>query len=222
MIQAYPTKNGTGIIIYGDYGDLRSLYQTIHSIAEHGDEYEPKKKGINNLLMNFAYEIRKAYSGHRIIDELEYPGSDMKFKYFGFKVVWTDMLIYISAIRHKAGFRVTTKLDQANLYILEYIIEKTLFDYDAQGANEIKEMIGQRITVSKKHVFQIYQKIHIEFLLSTKGKRRFRNIPNLIGSYFSSWRDEYKILFSELEATAQKQKCDITELEFENFPEIVW
>lgn len=29
MITAYPTKHGTGIQIWGDYGDLNSMYDTV-------------------------------------------------------------------------------------------------------------------------------------------------------------------------------------------------
>ena len=34
MLVGYPTKNGTGISIFGDYADLKMMYQCVHRIAE--------------------------------------------------------------------------------------------------------------------------------------------------------------------------------------------
>ncbi len=34
MLQSYRTKSGTGISIFGDYADLKILYDTIHNFAE--------------------------------------------------------------------------------------------------------------------------------------------------------------------------------------------
>lgn len=66
MLQAYPTHNGTGVSIYGDYGDLKNLYDTVHEIAGSLDEYNTYQKGQHKLLMNFAYGIRKSMSGSRL------------------------------------------------------------------------------------------------------------------------------------------------------------
>lgn len=76
MLQGYPTKNGTGISIFGDYGDLKSLYAAVHEIAGSLDENNSRTKAQYQLLMNFAYEIRKAYSGQRLTDRLIFEGDD--------------------------------------------------------------------------------------------------------------------------------------------------
>ena len=118
MLQAYPTKNGTGVSIYGDYGDLNSLYYTAHDIAETLSETNKKQKGQYMVLMNFAYEIRKAFSGQRLQKEMQFVNGKNKCIYYGFQLVWTDLLIFISVLRHNAGFFRTNRLHQANLYIL--------------------------------------------------------------------------------------------------------
>ena len=222
MLQGQPTKNGTGISIFGDYGDLANLYEIVHEIARSRDEYNERLKAQNQLLMNFAYEIRKAYSGQRLQDKFTYSGDEIEYQYYGFQVVWTDILIFISVLRHNAGYIQTDKFQQANLYMLEHIVEKALFDYDPEGANQIKEFIGQRINITDKHAFLIYQALHIKFVTEKSGKRRFRKIPALIGSHFSEWKDEYKQLINSLQISAKEQNCDILELEFNNFPDIKW
>ena len=223
MIQAYPTKNGTGVAIFGDYGDLSSLYQSVHQIAESLDENIERLSGQHKLLMNFAYEIRKAYSGLRLTDKICYDGDHEKeLFYYGFKVVWTDVLIFISTLRYNAGYIQTDKLLQSNLYMLEYVVEKALFDYDAEGANLIKDIIGQRINITNKYAFIIYQALHINFVTQKSGKKRFRNIPTLIGGYFSEWRQEYKDLIQSFEVSAKLENCEILDLSFDDFPEIKW
>jgi len=222
MLQGYPTKNGTGISIFGDYGDLECLYETVHEIAEPLDENDVRLKGQSQILMNFAYEIRKAYSGQRLTDKVTFFGDDHELLYFGFQCVWTDILIFISILRHNAGYIQTDKKQQANLYMLEYVVDKALFAYDAEGANIIQHYIGKRINITNQYAFIIYQALQINFVSDRSGKKRFRNIPQLIENHFSEWRKEYKDLILSFEISAKEQNCEITDLEFADFPEIKW
>lgn len=222
MLQGYATKNGTGISIYGDYGDLKNLYNVVHTIATSLDSENKRTKGQHQLLMNFAYEIRKAYSGQRLNDKIYLDGNQHEMQYFGFNLVWTDVLIFIATLRYNAGFIQTNKLNQAILYILEYIIEEALFIYDPDGANVIKHYIGQRINITNEYAFIIYQAIHLKFIKERASKKRFRDIPKLVGNYFSEWKKEYIDLIAEFHVSALEQNCEITDLEFEDFPDIKW
>lgn len=222
MLLAYPTKRGTGISVFGDYGDLSSLYKTVHDVASTLDENNIRSKAQNQLLMNFAYEIRKAYSGNRLTDKVKFASDNYELHYYGFQLIWTDVLIFISVLRHNAGYIQINKRDQANMYLLEHAVENALFEYDPEGANEIQHFIAQRMHISNPFAFIIYQALHIKFVTDKPGKKRFRNIPNLIGNYFSEWRQEYKDLISSFERTARERKCEITDLEFEDFPDILW
>ncbi len=222
MLQVYPTKNGTGISIYGNYGELSLLYETIHHFASTLDENKNPQKAQHQLLMNFAYEVRKASSGQRLTDRFTFGGDSIEHTLYGFQLVWTDILIFISVLRFNAGYFQCDKLHQAVMYSLEYAVEKSMFDYDPEGANQLKEFIGQRINVCSDYAFIIYQSLHIKFVTDRRGKKRFRNIPNLIAGHFSEWRQEYKELIKSFQKSANEQKCEITDLEFSDFPEIVW
>jgi hypothetical protein len=221
MLQAYPTKNGTGISILGDYGDLASLYETVHHFADTLDENNKFQKAQHQLLMNFSYEIRKAYSGQRQTEKITFTNEE-EYEYLGFQVVWTDILIFISVLRHSAGYAQSDKLHQANMYMLEYVVEKALFEYDPEGANILKEFIAQRINITDEYAFIIYQAVHIKYVTEKPGKDRFRKIPTYVGSYFSEWSQEYKDLIASFQKSAVEQKCEITDLEFADFPEIEW
>lgn len=222
MLQAIPTKNGTGVSIYGDYGDLKSLYEAVHDVATSLNDSNKYQKGQHQLLMNFAYEIRKGYSGQRLTEEMRFPGEKQTLHYYGFQLVWTDVLIFISALRHNAGYIQTGRLHQASMYLLEYVIEHALDEYDRTGAAEIKNFIASGIAVSNEYAFIIYQAIHLEYVSDKSGKGRFRKIPRLLNNFFNTWAPEYKSLIASFEQSAKEQKCEITDLEFQDFPEIKW
>ncbi|MGN6637413.1 MAG: DUF6904 family protein [Mucilaginibacter sp.] len=222
MLQAFPTKNGTGVSIFGDYGDLASLYETVHDIANSLNDSNKWQNGQHQLLMNLAYEIRKGYSGQRLTEEMSFPGQEHSLHYYGFQLVWTDILIFIAALRHNAGYIQTGRLHQASMYLLEYVIERALDAYDSTGASEIKRFIAQGITISNEYAFIIYQAIHIEYVSGKAGKARFRKIPYLLTNYFNTWTPEHKSLIASFEQSAKEQNCEITDLEFQEFPDIKW
>ena len=72
MLQGFSTQNGTGITIYGDYCDLRSLYLTISKISDKICLTEDDPQCIT--LMSFSYEVRKAYSEQRLKEEITFDG----------------------------------------------------------------------------------------------------------------------------------------------------
>lgn len=222
MLQAHATKSGTGIAIFGEYGDLTSLYLTVHDLASALDENNIRENGQHQLLMNFAYEIRKAYSGDRLIDKVKHIAEDHEVQQYGFQLVWTDILIFIAVVRRNAGYIQTDKLQQANMTMLEDVVEKALLEYDPEGAHSIKQLVEQRINISNQYSFIIFQALQIKFVTDRPGKRRFRRIPDLIGGYFSEWRQEYKNLIRSFEISAKMQQCEIADLEFSKFPEIQW
>ncbi|MBS1781047.1 MAG: hypothetical protein JST70_17105 [Bacteroidetes bacterium] len=222
MLQAYPTKNGTGVSIYGNYGELNSLYDTIHHVANSLDQHNGAQGAQFQLLMNFAYEVRKASSGQRLKETFTYDADNIQHVLYGFRLVWTDILIFISVLRHNAGYSQSDKLQQATLYLLEHIIEQALFEYDSEGANAIKDFIGQRINISNEYAFIIYQALHIKYVTARAGKARFRKIPILIAAHFSEWQQGYKELVTSFQQSAKEQGCAVADLEFADFPEIKW
>ncbi len=222
MLQALPTQSGTGLSLFGDYGDLNCLYDTVHAIAGHLDEENGWQKGQNQLLMNFAYEIRKAVSGNRLTKAFRYPGEDYALHYYGFQVVWTDILLFVAALRHNAGFNPTEKIHQASLYLLEHVIEQAMVEYDPIGASELSKYIGRGIPVYSEYVFLIYQALHIDFVSMRGGKPRFRKISKMLSDYFSSWTPEYNTLLANLQKTASENNCRIVDLTLRDFPDIKW
>lgn len=222
MLSAYPTKKGTGISIYGDYGDLYTLYQTVTQVSLALDEARPIQKAHNMLLTNFAYEIRHAYSGHRLMEKINYI-DDVELQSYGFRIIWPDMLVYLAVLRSCAGFTPTSKLHQSVLYMLEHLVEKAMFDYDAQGATILKDFICQQISIHHELALQLYQATHLSFISQYPGKPRFRKISNLITSHFSTYSAEHKKVVLDIEMYAKAHNCAPQDVYLESeFPEIEW
>lgn len=220
MLQTNPTKKGTGIEFWGDYGDLSHLHRTVHKIGQKLNEYNSKEKGQSTIIMNFAYEVRKAFEHSRMKENFIFD-SENKVEYLGFKYLWTDLLYLISVLRFNAGYVSLDELDQANLYILEYNCKKSLFDYDPQGAEQIKHFIGQKIDIHNELVYLVLQGINLEYLSKKPGKRRFRDLSNLLIAY-SPFSPAYKMWKSDLENSARQLNCETHEIVYNNLPEIIW
>ncbi len=220
MLTSEPTKHGTGIAIYGNYDELDFLYSIVHRLSDalgEGNEYQ---RGQYMLLMNFAYEVRKAKEQSRLIEEIDADGG--KITIYGFQVVWTDLMIFLSTLRHNAGYISLDKLEQSFLYMLEFIAEDAARRYDAEGANNLKPIFSTGVYIGHKYVFQIYQTIHSEFISAHKGKRRFRNISDFLWSYLSPQSRDHIDLVDSLEYSAKKHNCSVFDLEVTDFPDIIW
>lgn len=221
MIKTFPTKSGTGISIYGLADDLKYAYDVVHYLATTLDEGNIELKGRHQLLMNFAYEIRKAYQGSRSLKTfIQQYGEEIE--YVGIDVVWTDILIFLNVLRDQAGYIPTNRRMQSALYSLEAGIDDAIRAYDPEGADEILSFIKNRFAVRGPYCFILYQAVHIEFVGQSSGKRRFRKIPFLLSSYFSEFHEIHIDFVKSLEASAKQQNCDPTELGYSEFPEIKW
>lgn len=220
MLKSEPTKSGTGISIYGTYDELDFLYMIVHKIADVLNENNEYQRGQHMLLMNFAYEIRKAKDQSRLIEKSNIDGVDITV--YGFQIVWTDMMIFLSTLRYNAGYTSLDKLEQSVLYMLEFIVEDAARRYDAEGALKLEPILKSGLYIGHKYVFQIYQTIHSEFISKTKGKRRFRNISNFLWLYLSPLSQDHLGLIDSLEFSAKKHNCNVFDLEIRDFPEIVW
>lgn len=221
MLQIYPTKNGTGVQILGDYADLRTLHTTIHKLAERLDPEGEHTKGKSELLMALAYDIRKAYSGQRDQEKLTLDGN-YEVNYFGFNFLWSDLIITYNVLRYEAGYLVTEPLEQACLYLLEGQLRNALVSYDAKYGQYLQEYIGKWINISHPYVYLISQAIVLDYLQMKPGKMRFGKIAGLISNYFNENSVPYQHMLRGLEKSASEKKCKVLDLEFDGFPEIKW
>jgi hypothetical protein len=219
MFIAKPTKKGTGVALYGRENDLISLHEVIHHLGKSADIDSQCPEGTYLVMMNFAYEIRKAHSGQRLYglpDDQELSGL------FGAQFVWTDILIFTNTLRNASARCVNSKSLLAILNDLESAVCGALEAYDAVGAADLVRYVGKRIPTDDTVIFQLYQSIHIKFISVAGGKSRFRKISSLLDDYFVLNSTERKSILKLLNKSALENNCEPEELDFKYFPEIIW
>lgn len=121
-----------------------------------------------------------------------------------------------------SGFFSTSKRDQANIYALECVVEKALYDYDPKGADDIKHYINRRIHTSNEYAFIMFQKLQLEFITTRTGLARFRKIPQLIDDHFIVGKAPRENHIVSLKNSAKEFGCSIHDLHYDDYPDIKW
>jgi len=68
MLIAKTTPNAGGFLLAGDHLDLHTLHESLHAVCPNEDEDSANP---DNLILQLAYEVRKALSGNR--EEIQVP-----------------------------------------------------------------------------------------------------------------------------------------------------
>ncbi len=213
---AEPTKQGVGLILYGDYNDLRSLHETIHSLCGdaggcHSVQHEHA--------LSMAYDLRKAYEGKRESKSVGEGGDT----YLGVKLVWTYALFYASFFRQCAGFQPTNKEHQANLYHFEFCIENALLKYEPKIGSEIINSYSSIGFVSQKFLFSFVDDVSFQYIYQGgTGKMRFKRLPQVLRQ-FHEWSSEYKEHEEFMTLQAKQQNCSVHDLrDMREWPDFKW
>jgi hypothetical protein len=201
MIFTVPTRHLAGVRLWGDYNDLRSLHETIHALTENS----PFEEGIRETILGLAYEIRHAYQGDREKKRIGFDKYD-QVDYKGAKMLWPIILFQASALRYSAAFEPTTKDQQADLYRLEYSLEESLKEVDRGVAAECIRFLNSPLFLPKDYYCLFLQIATNRYLEGPGGKRRFKKLPAILKSLYSS-SDEYKAFAAHVEALAKEQNC---------------
>jgi hypothetical protein len=217
MIFTIPTKYAAGITLWGDYNDLNSLHETIHHLVE-GTPFDDE---IKDLILGLAYDVRHAYQRDREekvfgIDEYD------KVVYRGEKILWPIILFQVNALRYFAAFQPTTKEHQANLYRLEYSLEKSLKEQDAKIGAQCIEWLNSPSPITNNYYPQYVSEASKKYILGPSGKSRFRRLPEILKS-FHTMSLEYKDFASYLEGVAKEKGCSTHILQdFSEWPDFKW
>ena len=223
MLNASPTKNGTGILIYGDYYDLLFIHQAIHDLAETLDEKNDEQYSQFMLLMNFAYEIRKTYEGSReTFDMIGEPSDSSTHQYYGINLIWTDAIIYLSNFKLTLGTISREEQHLAALYLLQALIKKVIHTQDPTLTTKFNTIIDDYQFLANKYSFYLYQRIRLIYL-SQPQKTRFKNLPKLLKSYFQPNSPFHPDIIELLESISSENNISSVRIEHhEPTPEIIW
>ncbi|MGJ7030868.1 DUF6904 family protein [Niabella hirudinis] len=215
MIYIIPTGGGMGVELWGTYGDLYRLYEIIGKFWAKEDKNGPQPKASENrdkAISAFSYEIRKAFQGSRLEQPERGHFHYSDGRHLGVQISWVHFLFSLTAIKFNMRYSPTDKEDIGQILLLEYWLEKAMFDYDAVGAQQLSGFIEDGLYGGNPHIYQYMRRITYDFFVLGGGKMAFRKLPQLLkkGIFFSESYKEYEAF---LKKEAQRLNCDSSELE---------
>ena len=209
MIIAEPTKYGAGITLYGDYYDLRNTYEVAHSLSKG----VPLDVTLGDFVLNFAYDVRKAYEGLR--EQKEFGFDDQaKVAYFGVNILWPIFIPQLALLRWAASFHSTTREQQGVLFMLEAQCEAALKNIDPKvGAENFDLMVHFGGLPSDYFTEYFYDVGRLYVAGHNNAKSRFKKLPRIIRS-MQPGSEEYQIFKEFLLKEAEKKKCQPSTLSY--------
>ncbi len=214
MIFAEATPFGAGLTLWGDYHDLRSLYDTV------GKAVNVAPGNIGDFIVGLNYDIRHAYEGQRV--EKRFGNDEMdSVTYRGERILWPTIILQTRLVRGYLAFAPTTREDQANIYRLEFAVGQALRNYDAEIGEICAETLDQSELLTSKYLMGFVEEATYKYVSEGRaGKQRFRKLPSTLRT-LSSLSAEYRAYEAELKSIAAEKQCEPgdlhTELPWEDF-----
>ncbi|MEP0007083.1 MAG: hypothetical protein ABJ387_13715 [Balneola sp.] len=220
MITIKPTEKGAGIELYGDYNDLKSLYDTILYLVD--DNYIHTQ--IGDFIFGFSYEIRHAYQRDRLIETFGFDKYDT-VNYTGTKILWPHLLIYLALLRYSAGMKSTDKEVQSNLYRIEHEVENCISQSFGQHSHDLINLYPTMDMINTKNYlvqFIDYQSERFVSDFKTKTKR-INNLKSILLD-ISPLSDGYVEFEKHLNKIAKEKNCSPHELQdpFYKWDKFTW
>lgn len=216
MFFAEATPFGAGVTLWGDYHDLRSLYDTV------GRAVDAAPGNMGDFIVALNYDIRHAYEQQR--EEKQFGHDDLdRVTYRGVKIFWTHVLVQTALVRYYAGFVDTSKEDQSNIFRLEHALAQALRNYDAEVGEACVEWLSRPLYLSKEFLTEFLDEVTYKYIVDgPAGKRRFKKLPHVLRSV-SELSPEYRAFKSELQKIAKEKGCDPHDLRSQTeYPEFKW
>lgn len=202
MIIFENTPNRAGIILWGDYLDLDSLYEAIHRLFDEtfGNE------GVQNNILALAYDVRKAKELQREQKTFGYDEFD-QVEYRGAPILWPILIFQINLLKQFAKPICAGKQELAHIYQLEACAEKALLEFDPVTGKQCIELMNKPIKVWLDYLSEIISEVTIDFLSEDDGEKRFKNLPKLLKRLYPA-SSYYRNFKQDIETAAKEHGCD--------------
>lgn len=181
MLIIEPTKKGVGVSIWGDYGDLRTLYDLFSNYLNM--EHNEGTRQMGRLLSVMSYSIRHAFQHERLKKTFCYD-SDNKVTYYGFNTDWITLFFSVRCLRTCVSLMPSNELIQSEMYLFESLVKTSIKSYDISSYHKLLPYIEYQIPSNDKLVYILHQYCVKSFFESKKkGKSRFRAISDILERY---------------------------------------
>ncbi len=222
MISGKTTPNGTGIILQGDFYDLDFLYSTVHTCVDLHQKGKEEPSPFAQILLNFAYELRKTKYGAREIVVFRTALNSATHDYFACPFVWTDMFAFLICLEPYKYNKRLSMLQKAHMNLLKCVVIQTLSEFDPVSAKRITEAFYLPLSANSKYSFLAFQELHLDFLRLGNGVVRTRKLSDLLLTRYLETTPHFKEFVKTTNHLAKEKGCAISALGFEEFPDIEW
>ena len=216
MLLSRPTKFGAGITLGGDYFDLNSFHDTVHTLAS---ESGPLSEHHHTFALGLAYDLRKAKEGardHWSKDEI-YAG------YSAVDVLWPIFLVQLGLLRSACAYRPANSRVQANLYALESCAAEALTEFDPAVGALCTKWLDNFSRLDDTFLLEFVTRQTKDFIFgAVQGKSRFRRLPRLLDE-ISPFSEAYRKFEREISERARAEGArpqDLTDQS--DWPEFNW
>lgn len=217
MLLSRPTKSGAGITLGGDYLDLTSLHETVHTLAA---DTGPLSAHHYEYALGLAYNLRKAYEGK--MDR--WPSDATAYKvYSAVNILWPEFLVQLGMLRSACAYMPTDRRIQSHLYALEACAAEALGEYDPAVGAMCMRWLANFNLLHDTFLLEFVTYQTKEFLYGVgQGEARFRHLPRLLDdiSPFSAAYQDFERSISKNAYTHGANPQDMTDLS--EWPDIEW
>lgn len=200
MLYMEPTKAYAGCLLYGDYYDLKELYETLYYITEafpYGKQYW----NLQDYALGLCYDIRHAYQGQREIVPI---GID-SIRYYGVKILWPELLFQFSLIQWFSAFVPMASKHHAHLYRLRACLEQSLKEINPLAEELLCKSLYMRFGYTESFLVSYVNLTTNNFIEMTKSERK-KNIINYI--FIDEISKEYIEFRSAVNERAKELGCN--------------
>jgi hypothetical protein len=139
MYQFESLRRNGGFVFWGDYSSLRDLHEFIHDAVKRSSVLQDE-----GIVINLAYDIRKAFEGQRRMEVTKIENDEITL--YGVEQTWPLFISQVALLRTSLAFLDTTSFHQAQMYLLEHLLEsaiKKIFPSQSTDIlNHFKQMVG--------------------------------------------------------------------------------
>lgn len=218
MLSGENTKNLAGLTLYGDYHDLKNLYNDVSEAMR-----SPVLNEDDRIINAFLYDIRHAYEGQRTLHTFHSDDDLRKVEYYGVNILWPMFMFSVAFYRWSLSFIDSSKSQQANAFRLEQIAHSLLTSADYVTGRKCIEWLQYFSGFPKNYLSQYFDECSYKYILfSDKPKTRFSNLPSILRSTFPL-SEEYTQFELILNQKAKERGCSphvLTSLD--DWPEFKW
>lgn len=177
MLEYKLTPHHAGIVLWGDFATLHRLHELIHHLVAESRYIEDKE----GFVLGLAYDVRQAFQGSRHRDYRDYPNDD-RCGVYGVEILWPLILVQVSVLRQAMAGIPTSKLDQAMMFELEYVVESAVRAAVPATADEV--IHGMRCAAMAPY-------IHLDTVLDSRcryfiglpSRQRLKVLPRLMETF---------------------------------------